>query len=493
MNTAPPPSGTHTFLWHDYETFGADVRRDRPAQFAAVRTNAALQEIGEPLMIYCRPATDYLPDPDACLITGITPQHCLAHGVPEAEFAERIYGVLSHPGTIGVGYNSIRFDDEVTRFLFWRNLIDPYSREWRDECGRWDLLDVVRATWSLRPEGIEWPLNSEGQPSFKLEHLSAANGLVHEAAHDALSDVRATVALARLIRDKQPKLFDFCFALHRKERVLQELGLPCTSTQARPFVHISGMLGSERGFLALMWPLAMHPTNRNELIAWDLAHDPAELADLDAEAIRTRLFSRADALPEGLSRLPIKTVHLNKSPVVVGNLKVLTPSVRERWGIDLERQLAHAATARDLPDMSAIWQDVFRRPEPTETVDVEQDLYGGFLSNADRRRLDQLRALPPAALATARVGFDDPRLAELLLRWRARNHPDTLSPEEAAQWQQHREARLLAGECGARTLAQLQERLDTLAEQAMEQGDERAESILGALADWAEHLGADLG
>jgi exodeoxyribonuclease-1 len=491
--TAPLPA-THTFVWHDYETFGADPRRDRPAQFAAIRTDAELREIGEPVMAYCQPATDYLPDPDACLITGITPQECLAKGEPEAAFATRIERLLAEPGTIGVGYNTIRFDDEFTRHLFWRNLIDPYAREWQNGCGRWDLLDVVRATWALRPEGITWPERPDGGgPSFRLEHLTAANGLAHEAAHDALSDVRATVALARLIRDRQPKLFDFCFALHRKDRVAQELGLPCAPAHARPFVHISGMFPTERGCIAIMWPLASHPTNKNELIAWDLAHDPGELASLDVATLRQRLFTRSADLPEGVARLPVKTIHLNKSPVVIGNLKVLTPAVRQRWAIDIDRQLAHAAIACDLPDMSAIWPEVFRRPAPEGPTDVEQDLYGGFVGNADRRRLNQLRTLTPPELARARTGFDDPRLAELLLRWRARNHPDTLNADEAAHWQALREARLLAGEGGARTLAQLQERLDTLAEQAMEQGDERAEAILGALADWAEHLGADVG
>jgi len=199
-----------TFLWHDYETFGAQPRRDRPAQFAAIRTDAGLNEIGDPLVLYCQPALDALPDPESCLITGITPQECAAKGVPEHVFADRIVQALGEPGTIGVGYNSIRFDDEVTRFLFWRNLIDPYAREWQNDCGRWDLLDVARCAHALRPDGIEWPLGDDGLPSFKLEKLTAANGLVHEHAHDALSDVQATLALARLIQSKQPRLFDFC-------------------------------------------------------------------------------------------------------------------------------------------------------------------------------------------------------------------------------------------------------------------------------------------
>ncbi len=485
--TAAPAT---TFLWHDYETFGARVRMDRPAQFAAIRTDADLCEIGEPIMLYCQPAPDYLPDPQSCLITGITPQLCLEKGVPEHEFAARINDALGAPGTIGVGYNTIRFDDEITRFMLWRNLIDPYAREWQNHCGRWDLLDVVRTAHALRPDGITWPERPEGGTSFRLEHLSAANGLAHEAAHDALSDVRATIALARLIKQAQPRLFDFCLALHKKDRVAAELRLPTTQSEARPFLHISGMFGVERGCLALMWPLAMHPSNRNELIAWDLAHDPRELGELDAATIRERLFSKRDALPEGVERLPIKTVHLNKSPMVIGNLNTLTPAMAARWGIDVQAQLQNAATASQLPDMSAIWPEVFERPETTAkaTPDVDQDLYGGFVGRDDRRRLDHLRTLTPEQLADARSSFDDPRLEELLFRYRARNFPKALNEAEQQRWLDHRVECLFEGQGGVRTVEQLFAEIDELSEKMGEQGDERAEEILGALYDYAEAI-----
>lgn len=474
----------HTFLWHDYETFGANTRRDRPAQFAGIRTDAELNEIGEPLMIYCRPAPDYLPDPESCLITGITPQLCLERGLPEHEFAARIEAELARPGTIGVGYNTIRFDDEITRFMFWRNLMDPYAREWQNQCGRWDLLDVVRMTYALRPDGIEWPRKEDGSPSFKLEHLSKANGLAHEAAHDALSDVRATIALARLIRQRQPKLFDFALSLHKKDRVAAELRLPATVETARPFLHVSGMFPTERGCLGVMWPLASHPTNRNELIAWDLSHDPTELALLDADTIRLRMFTRSDELPEGVTRLPVKTVHLNKSPMVVGNVNTLTRETAERWGIDLEQAARHAAAARALPDLTAIWAKVFSHPKDGPAPDVDQDLYGGFVGNEDRRRLERLRSLPPEKLAEARPGFDDERLEELAWRYRARNFPHTLTEEDLERWEEHRVACLMEGQGGALTFDELFARLDTLGGEA----DERGEEILGALYDYAESI-----
>jgi exodeoxyribonuclease-1 len=474
---------THTFLWHDYETFGINTRRARPAQFAAIRTDADLNQIGEPIMLYCQPANDFLPEPQSCLITGITPQECLEKGLPEHQFAAQIEQALAWPGTVGVGYNTIRFDDEITRFMFWRNLIDPYAREWQNDCGRWDLLDVVRTAYALRPEGIQWPVTAEGKPSFKLTDLTAANGLVHESAHDALSDVHATIALARLIKQAQPRLFDFCFGLHKKDRVLAELGLPTTQASARPFWHISGMFSPERGCLALMWPLTMHPGNKNELLAWDLAHDPSELASLNAEQLRLRLFTRSADLPAGMSRLPLKSVHLNKSPMVMSNLKVLSEAQAQRWGVDVAAQLQHAALARDLPDMSAIWAEVFKR-DANGPMDVDEDLYGGFVGNADRRRLNELRQSSPEQLAKARPAFEDGRLSELLWRYRARNFPQSLSEQEQQRWEAHRAARLLEGEGGTLSLTALFDELDKLAETA----DERGEAILGALYDYAEMI-----
>ncbi len=475
-----------TFFWHDYETFGRVPKRDRPAQFAGIRTDADLNEINEPLMLYCQPAPDFLPDPEACLLTGILPQTCIEQGVPEHQFADAIEAALAEPGTVGVGYNTIRFDDEVTRFMFWRNLLDPYAREWQNECGRWDLLDVVRCAYALRPDGIEWPTHEDGRPSFKLEHLTAANGIGHAAAHDALSDVRATIALARLLKTAQPKLFEFCLRLRKKDAVWAEI--ESAQKQGKPFLHISGMFSPERGCIALVWPLAPHPTNKNELIVWDLAVDPAELLTLNADAIRARLFVKQDDLPEGVTRLPIKSIHVNKSPVVIGNLKTLSPAMAEKWGLDLAQGLAHAAVlAQQARLLDGLWGAVFKR-EPLPPQDVDEDLYGGFLSPDDRRALLRVRGLSPAQLAEraaeGKLNFADPRLDELVFRWRARNFPTSLSAPEQQRWTAHCAARLHTGEGGAQTLTAFFDTLDTLNEAA----NERGQDILSALYDYAEQI-----
>jgi len=484
-------SGDFTFYWHDYETFGKVPRHDRPSQFAGVRTDADLNEVGEPLMQYCQPALDYLPDPEACLLTGILPQTCAEQGVPEHAFAAAIERELAMPETIGVGYNTIRFDDEVTRHLFWRNLIDPYAREWQNGCGRWDLIDVVRCTWALRPQGIRWPLGPDGKPSFKLEALTQANGLSHEAAHDALSDVRATIAVARLVKQAQPRLWDFCLKLRKKDAVLAEAGLDQPRSQWTPFLHLSSMFGSDRGFMALVWPLAQHPSNKNEILCWDLAHDPSELFRLSADEIRLRVFTRSADLPEGVQRLPIKSVHINKSPIVIGNLKVASPEVMAKWGLDLNQALRHAETAASHgPSMDGIWAEVYARREREQQGahnDVDEDLYGGFVGNEDRRVLERMRQLSPEQLAEKSPGFADERLGELLFRYRARNFPDTLNEAEQARWLALRRARLIDGQGPGLSLAAFFERIDQLSEQ-LNEDDERAQDILGALYDHAEHI-----
>jgi len=479
---------SHSFFWHDYETFGIDTRRDAPAQFAGIRTDAQLDVVGEPVMLYCKPPRDAWPDPQSCLITGITPQLCEQRGLPEHEFARRVLAELGAEGTIGAGYNNLAFDDEITRHLFWRNLIDPYGREWQNGCSRWDLFNVVRCAYALRPEGIEWPMKDDGRPSLKLEHLSQANGLVHEAAHDAQSDVRATIALARLVRRHQPRLFDYCLRLRDKREVQAVIGP--IDAQRQALLHVSGRLDPRRGYIALVWPLAQHPNRSNEVIVWDLAQDPQELLGLSASDIRRRLFTRREDDPDGVIRLPIQSIRLNQCPVVIRKLATLSDERAAYWGIDVAQALTHEQRAREhLSALDALpWAEVFSRDAPAHgALDAEQTLHGGaFVQDRDRRTLERLRAMDGARLALERPAFDDRRLEDLLLRYRARNWPDTLDEEEQTQWRAHVHARLVHGQGGRRSAAQFLQEIDELADEAMSAGDDRAQRVLEALVDWVD-------
>ncbi|HHH47493.1 MAG TPA: exodeoxyribonuclease I [Gammaproteobacteria bacterium] len=427
-----------SIYWHDYETFGADPRRDRPAQFAGIRTDLDLNIIGEPLVLYCRPANDFLPQPDACLITGITPQLALREGLPEAEFIARIHEAFSRPRTCVAGYNNIRFDDEVTRNVLYRNFFDPYAREWQNGNSRWDIIDLVRVAHALRPEGIEWPRHADGKPSFRLEDLTRANQLSHQSAHDALSDVYATIAIARLIRDRQPRLYDYVFRHRSKQRVASLLNV----AKMTPVLHVSSMYPADLGCIALVAPLANHPTNRNEVVVYDLRHDPSAFVQLSVDELRQRLFTRQAELPEGTERLPVKTIHVNKCPVVVPQ-NTLTTEAAEKWRIDVDACRRHRKTLRDNPQFITALLSVYEQREFEPESDPDLMLYsGGFFSDEDRQKMEKIRHASPQRLKALELPFQDRRISEMLFRYRARNYPETLSENEVARWNEYRRQRL---------------------------------------------------
>ncbi|MHC1480625.1 exodeoxyribonuclease I [Frateuria aurantia] len=475
-----------SFFWHDYETFGADPWRDRPVQFAGIRTDLALNIIDEPVMFYGQPPLDMPPHPEACLITRITPQLAAREGVGEAEFATRVQDQLGRPGTCGVGYNSLRFDDEVTRQLLYRNFHDPYAREWEHGNARWDLIDLVRMCQALRPDGIRWPLREDGSPSFKLEHLATANALEQAQAHDALSDVRALIGLARLLRAGQPRLWDWYYALRRKQRV-QSLLDPVAMT---PLVHISSRYPARRHCLAIIAPLAEHPSRPGEMIVYDLSVDPRAWLDLDAASIADRIFVAQADLPEGIERVPLRTLRSNRAPAIAP-LSVLRPADLDRLQLDLPRQLQHLDSLRQAPELIAKVRDIFGHaadlPPP---LDPELALYSGFLPRADKPLLARVRTSPPAELASLEHAFHDPRYGELLFRYRARNWPASLSPEEQARWQAFRVARLSGRSPAANLgLADYFQRIATLRSERPAPEDQ---ILLDQLQAWGEYLGADL-
>lgn len=426
-----------SFLWYDLETFGRDARRTRIAQFAALRTDEQLNPVGEPISLFCQPADDLLPSPGATMITGITPQRALAEGLPEAEFMARLHEEFSQPGTCAVGYNSIRFDDEFVRFGLYRNFFDPYEREWRNGNSRWDLLDVLRLAEALRPEGLAWPLREDGAPSFKLEHLAEANGVREGEAHEALSDVRALVGLARKFRAAQPRLWDYAFALRDKRKV----GALLDVANMTPLLHISSRYPASRHCAALVAPIARHPRIESRVIVASLDSDPAAWLDLSPEEIAERVFVRQADLPEGERRIPLKEVQANKCPVLLP-LEHLREADFERLDIDRAACLAHADTLRAAPGLAERVRRVFAAEPAREPADADAALYDGFPSDADKRLFPLVRSAPPTKLAAFGPRFDDPRFAELLRRYRARNWPGTLDAGERADWDDYRRRRL---------------------------------------------------
>ncbi len=431
-----------SIFWYDFETTGIQPHSDRAIQVAGIRTNEQLEEVGEPLNIYCTLSDDILPHPISSLITGIMPQTLQEHGLSEIEFIERLHEQMIVPQTCSAGFNNLRFDDEMTRATLYRNFYDPYAREWQGGNSRWDLIDVLRCTWALRPEGINWP-EQEGRVSFKLERFTEANQIEHGQAHDALADVRATIAVARLLRDRQPKLFGYLYELRRKDAVQSRIRL------MQPMLHVSGKFAVERHCLAPVLPLAWHPSNRNALIVYDLHADITPLLECDAQTLKARLYTRHADLAEGELPVGLKLIHINKSPVIAP-LNVLREEDTLRLGFD------HDLLQRNfqlLSDRRSDWQDklgqIYQETREFAEQDIEQQLYDGFFGPRDRQLCNKLRLAEPERLQSEQWPFDDARLVELLFRYRGRHYPQTLNSEEQQQWTTFCRARLSGEQGGA--------------------------------------------
>ncbi|MFZ7199657.1 exodeoxyribonuclease I [Avibacterium avium] len=428
-----------SFFVYDYESFGVNPATDRPAQFAGIRTDKDFNIIGEPVMFYCKQTNDYLPSPTAVMVTGITPQQCNEQGLPEPEFAARILQEFSQPNTCVMGFNNIRYDDEMTRYTFYRNFIDPYEYSWKNGNSRWDLLDLVRACYALRPDGINWVYDDDGMPSFRLENLTKANGIEHSNAHDAMADVYATIEMAKLIKEKQPRLFQFFFE-HRDKKSLEAM---INTAEMTPLVHVSGMLGNYRGNTTWIAPLAWHPTNKNVVIVCDLDSNIDDLLNKSAEKLRQNLYTKKAELEEqGILPVPLKLVHINKCPILAP-AKTLLPENAQRLGIDRQRCLANLAKLRADLNIREKALQIFTDERVFEPSDnVETELYSGFFSPNDKNNMAILRDLSPEKLAEHNLTFQDKRVDALLFHYRARHFYKTLSRAEQVRWDKYRRNKL---------------------------------------------------
>ncbi len=476
-----------SFLFYDLETFGTDPRRSRIAQFAAIRTDVDLNPIGDAWDFLVKPADDLLPSPIATLITGIAPQRARRDGVHEADAFTRIAEAMSTPETCTLGYNSLRFDDEFVRYGLFRNFYDPYEREWRAGNSRWDLLDVMRLAHALRPDGIVWPLREDGAPSFKLEHLATANDVREGDAHEALSDVRALIGMAHKLKHAQPKLWDYTLKLRDKKFA----GRMLDTVAMTPVLHVSQRFPASRLCAAAVAPLVRHPKIDNRIVVFDLHEAPDALLALDADEIVDRLYTPAADLPPGEARIPLKEVHLNRSPMLI-EWAHLRDADFQRLRIDPALAEARAEQLRDAgPALAEKIRRIYAARTPPETLDVDGSLYDGFLQDGDKRKFAEVRSTPPAALAQRDFAFKDARLPELLFRYRARNWPETLSMADAQHWNDYRRTRL-SEDRGISEFTFDTHRAEIAALRLAHADDGRAQALLDQLQVWANDLETDL-
>ena len=463
----------NTFYWYDLETSGTDPKWDRIVQFAGLRTDEDLNVVGEEYCTYVHLPDDVLPNPDASLVTGITPQLTHYKGISETAALTEINKIFSEPNTCVVGYNSLRFDDEFVRYGLYRNLMDPYAREWKNGNSRWDLLDLVRATGGLRRDGINWPEDEDGLPVYKLEELTKANGIEHGNAHDAMADVHATVAMARLIKQHQPRLFEYYFNLRQKKKVralLEPYG-------AQLCVHVSGIYPRVRSGVAPIISIGRHPTNGNSILVVDLAEDVEPLLTMSPDEIAESLFK-----PNNDKRPPVRELRINRCPFVAP-IDVLAEENQKRLGIDLKLAKERARRLRQ-PGIADKLARVYMGQQQTANVDVDTALYDGFLQDGDRSRCEALHEALRKGL-WQELDYDDKRLGKLARRMKARSFTSLMEPEEFGPWRNFVTDKL-RDEGDWLNLAKFEDRLQELMTDEFMSGERF--TILSQLAEHAADL-----
>ena len=463
-----------TFFFYDLETSGLSARDDRIMQFAGIRTDMNFTPIGEPINELIILTDDILPSPEALMITGITPQQTVSDGYSEAEFAKKLTQEIFTPDTIVVGFNNIRFDDEFIRHFLWRNFYDPYEWSWKEGRSRWDMLDVVRMTRALRPEGIEWPVDNKGNATNRLELLTKLNGIDHFKAHDALSDVEATIAIARLIAEKQPQLFSYLLELRDKREVMKLVNLD----DKKPFVYTSGRYDAEHDKTTVALPLTSG--KNSNVVVYDLRYDPTPFLDLDQKALAKLFYATwEERQVDGFTKLPVKELQYNRAPAVAPLGVLQQGDGWSRIHIDAAVIDKHKKILLSAPHFAENIRSLFEsKPDYKKTTDPESQLYDGFVADRDKIRVETVRNADERELVDFHPQFDDERLPSLLLHYKARNFPRSLSEHEMGQWEQWRAERLAA------TLPFFMQSLGKLATNV----DDDKQFILQELRLWAESI-----
>lgn len=476
-----------TFFFYDLETSGLSPKNDRIMQFAGQRTDLKLRPIAEPENFLIKMATDILPSPEAIMVTKITPLKTLSDGLTEDEAVKHLLNNVFTPGTIAVGFNNIRFDDEFLRYLFWRNYQDPYAWASFDERGRWDLLDIIRLVRAIRQEGINWPVDEDGQPVNKLELLTKANNLEHTKAHDALSDVEGLIAIARMIQQKQPKMWDYLLSMRQKKAVEQLVNLQ----NPQPFVYASGRYSKDHNATTVAFPIAV---SERDLLVYDLRYDPIALLKKSAEELLAEMTPDYDLPVEDRppTRLYVKTLRTNRCPAVAPLGVVNSDQVWQNIDLDLATVKQNLAKLKQHPELVNKFEQAMelKREQLKSHLEeqakstllpelAETKLYDGFVNHlGDKSMMQEIRDASPARLATLNPEFKDQRLNDLWLGYKARSFEKQLTDSEHQAWDERRLATLQA--IGPDYLLKV--------EQMLQSGDEDQQFYGQELRLWLESI-----
>jgi exodeoxyribonuclease-1 len=430
-----------TIFVHDYETFGIDPRSDRVSQFAGIRVDENFNIVEEPVNIYCKPAEDFFPSPEACLITRISPFKALEKGLPENEFFLEVEKELGRSRTCSMGYNTIEFDDEFTRNGFYRNFINPYAREWQNGNSRWDLINVLRVIHAIKPDAFNVPSDENGRPSFRLEKLTEANGIEHENAHDALSDVIGTIEMAKIAKKNAPEIFDVLYKQRQKNSVQALID------SEKPLLVASPFFGHEKNYVEIIYPIGQNSKNKNEYYCIKINHENvSDILNLSTEEINDAIFNR-----ENDKTIPIHKIQINKCPIILP-MTFINKEIANRFGFNGElcRENVNLIKNKGKQTFTDKIENVFNMKGFEKFTDPDLMLYNGFFSRNDDMEIQKIRNKKIEELVNHNIPSNiDQRIPDLLFRYIGRNKPELFENDDKVKWNEYCVNRLTKPEFNA--------------------------------------------
>lgn len=450
------------FIFYDTETTGLAAGFDQILQFAGIVTDDDLNPIEE-INLRCRLQAHVIPSPGALVITGVRPSDITGANLSHYEMIREIRALIErYTPAVMIGYNSISYDEAMLRQAFYQTLNPTYLTNTGGNT-RMDVLKLAHAASQYAPGVLEVPLNDKGRPSFKLEFLAKANGLMHDNAHEAMSDTQATLDLARLVRDRAPAVWEAMTRTRSKRDALSVLD------NTDVFCSSDMMFGTPS---ILATKIAANPDNPSEVAVFDLSHDPVHYLDADAVGASSLLRT---------SPRPIRIVKANQSPIVVP--QDLSHEGVAGHGQSMEELQAKVRAIREYPTFATNVANAVanRYPEREAPEYVEQRIYEGFPSYSDNALMEQFHAAPWIKRLAIASSFQDERLRELGQRLIYLEQPDVLRPETRQSYDTWRHQRLRTeGEVPWVTINAAYGELDDL------QGDPRVQD--GMLAAIREYL-----
>lgn len=468
-----------TFTWYDTETSGIDHEYDQIYQFASVKTDANLNIIpNSEKNLNCKPRIDVIPQPGAFLTHMIDIDMLVKEGMSEFELTRMIANeFMSNSNNMVSGYNTIGFDDEVVRRLMFRNMRDPYSHEWMEGNGRFDSYKMIQMIYALKPEMLTWRKNDKGSHSLKLEHLVEDNGLldIGHQAHDALSDVYATIALTKHLKEDNPRLFDYAMKLTDKRNVSSVLFNNYDVAKRTPIVDVNTIYGGGKKYSSILLPIIGDVKNSSKVLCVDLTKDPTDLFGMSSKDINKYLFTKREELEAHAPRVPAAGIAINKMPMVM-QLKpnTLNNEQADRMDVDLDQVEANRQKVVDHIAKDPKFIERFQAGFTSEMrTDNERDSFGtlytsaNFFSDSDKNTraiLTQKESVDDNSdykiktcdvHAEALKTDDKKRQLDLMLRAKWTNNFGSLlkeggySPVEFDKWMDFLNKSLFSGDLGA--------------------------------------------